>query len=534
VTSALRSTVVAEPEYGALLLQRLCAAAQVLMPRRLELHAPDRVAVLADSPVRWAGRPYGVDESGLAGLLLDELVGDVKREPGEGRLWLLLTALRGDFPIQEDVDRARRLLKRTAATDAQYVLLKDLAEREPRRSGVAREMEVITDRPVVLVHFCAHDELMTGVQRVVRHTVPKWVDKYQLVLAGWTPEDTAMSRLTDIQLQRVLAWHERPADERAADDPEAARVRLIVPWRVPTLVPEVPFAVHSPRLACLGRESGSPLRIIGYDCIPLVGAELVSMTEHVKFMDYLNVVKYTETVAGISEAAAEEFGGFGDMIRAQGLPGPSVVACPLPTRADLDDEPASLADVAPEPGAKGPQIVCIGSIDRRKNQIVVLEAAERLWREGLVFSVRFLGSGGLAPADFTSWAQELMSAGRQVTIEHSVPDAVIGQAIRSARFTVFPSLQEGFGIPAIESLSLGVPVITSDRGSLREVVEGDGALLVDPTDSDSVTNAMRRLLTDDDLHAELVTKARTRQRTTWADYAESLWTIFTAADGSTR
>ena len=69
-----------------------------------------------------------------------------------------------------------------------------------------------------------------------------------------------------------------------------------------------------------------------------------------------------------------------------------------------------------------------------------------------------------------------------------------------ARFTVFPSLNEGFGLPLAESLACGTPAVTSDFGSMREIVDGGGgALLVDPRDDHSVADGMRSLLTDDGL-----------------------------------
>jgi glycosyltransferase involved in cell wall biosynthesis len=167
----------------------------------------------------------------------------------------------------------------------------------------------------------------------------------------------------------------------------------------------------------------------------------------------------------------------------------------------------------------------VGSIDRRKNQIMVLEAAERLWREGHMFSLHFLGSGGLPPGDFTEWLEQLVASGRPITVASEVSDDDLTRAVGAARFTAFLSLHEGFGLPVAESLALGVPVLASNIGSVRSLADGHGGLVVDPNDADAVTTQMRRLLTDDALIDELRTLARAQPSRSWADYAADLWRL---------
>ena len=81
--------------------------------------------------------------------------------------------------------------------------------------------------------------------------------------------------------------------------------------------------------------------------------------------------------------------------------------------------------------------------------------------------------------------------------------------LKGARAVVFPSLYEGFGLPVLEAMQMGVPVITSNVASLPEVA-GDAALLVNPHDAAEIARAMDRLAGDDALHAELVRKGSER------------------------
>jgi glycosyltransferase involved in cell wall biosynthesis len=92
-----------------------------------------------------------------------------------------------------------------------------------------------------------------------------------------------------------------------------------------------------------------------------------------------------------------------------------------------------------------------------------------------------------------------------------VSDSTLAILYRLASVFVFPSLYEGFGLPPLEAMSSGTPVITSNVSSLPEVV-GDAALLIDPYDPHAIADAMRRLLTDDALREDLREKGRARAR----------------------
>lgn len=90
-----------------------------------------------------------------------------------------------------------------------------------------------------------------------------------------------------------------------------------------------------------------------------------------------------------------------------------------------------------------------------------------------------------------------------------LPRLTLMRLLRGARALVFPSLCEGFGLPPLEAMQMGVPVITSDRGSLPEVC-GDAAVIVDPLDPADIAAAMDRLAVDDALCASLIERGLAR------------------------
>jgi glycosyltransferase involved in cell wall biosynthesis len=106
------------------------------------------------------------------------------------------------------------------------------------------------------------------------------------------------------------------------------------------------------------------------------------------------------------------------------------------------------------------------------------------------------------------------------------PYATLAAFYRLARAFAFPSLYEGFGLPPLEAMACGTPVVTSNVSSLPEVA-GGAALLVEPRDIDSIADGLRRVLTDDDLRRELVAKGRARARQfSWADSVAKIHRIY--------
>ena len=174
-------------------------------------------------------------------------------------------------------------------------------------------------------------------------------------------------------------------------------------------------------------------------------------------------------------------------------------------------------------------VFVVGSHEPRKTHLTVLHAAELLWREGHKFSLTFMGGNSWNSQTFQATLSALPGAGRPVESISAASDDLLWGGYRVARFTVFPSLNEGFGLPLAESLACGTPAVTSDYGSMREIVElGGGALLVDPRDDHSVADGMRALLTDDTLLEMLRDQALSRPRRTWDMYAQETWELFTA------
>ncbi|MCB1734798.1 MAG: glycosyltransferase family 4 protein [Gammaproteobacteria bacterium] len=120
-------------------------------------------------------------------------------------------------------------------------------------------------------------------------------------------------------------------------------------------------------------------------------------------------------------------------------------------------------------------------------------------------------------------AEAIDAAVRQHGLEDDVifpgflPNEVLPDLMSGADLFVFPSLFEGFGIPPLEAMTAGTPVVASNRSSIPEVV-GDAGILVDPTDTSAMAEAMQRVLTEPDLAEDLVRKGLEQaKRFSWED-----------------
>lgn len=163
-----------------------------------------------------------------------------------------------------------------------------------------------------------------------------------------------------------------------------------------------------------------------------------------------------------------------------------LAARPLPGMAHLQP---------PEPG----YALFVGTLEPRKNLLHLLRA----WRS-LAPSVR--GPTQLRVIGATGWLVQdvLDSTGEQDSIHFlgSLTDEALAAQLLGAKFFVYPSLYEGFGLPVLEAMSVGIPVLTSNVGATQEIA-AQAALLVDPHSVDSMAQGLARLLQEPELRANL-------------------------------
>ena len=196
-----------------------------------------------------------------------------------------------------------------------------------------------------------------------------------------------------------------------------------------------------------------------------------------------------------------------------------------PTTTYVEPWPGEFEGAVRQPSgnAQDNVVVYVSSFHGRKNHLTLLGAAEELWQQGLEFELHLIGKNVGAPFNKTVrqiW--KLQMRGRPLRWLRHVNDQTLLRAYRECRFTVYPSLMEGFGLPLVESLSHGKPCVCGGNGALREVAHGGGCLIIDQTSEEAIAVGIKTLLTDQEIYARLCTEARAREFRSWSDYTEKL------------
>jgi glycosyltransferase involved in cell wall biosynthesis len=179
-------------------------------------------------------------------------------------------------------------------------------------------------------------------------------------------------------------------------------------------------------------------------------------------------------------------------------------------------------------------VVFLGTLEPRKNIGVLLDAYARLIEAG--GRVPDLVLAGKATPAASGWLDRLARPPLAGHVRHLgyVETSDRLELYRRARLLVLPSLDEGYGLPVLEAMACGVPVVVSTRGSLPEVV-GAAGLLVDPADVDGWAGAIQRMLEDEAFSAACAASGRLRARErTWDRAAEALRQAYDAAVAARR
>jgi glycosyltransferase involved in cell wall biosynthesis len=169
-------------------------------------------------------------------------------------------------------------------------------------------------------------------------------------------------------------------------------------------------------------------------------------------------------------------------------------------------------------GVSGPFVLAVGELSGRKGHATLLEAfaSARLGPVRLVLAGPDAGQG----RRLAELAARLAITDRCVLLGR-VSDAVLAGLYRDAAALCFPSLAEGFGLPVLEAMAAGLPVVASDLEVIREVA-GDAALLVPTGDAARICSALERVVDDEDLRRRLVEKGQTQShRFTWESTANA-------------
>ncbi len=294
-------------------------------------------------------------------------------------------------------------------------------------------------------------------------------------------------------------------------------------WEIPRLLGRLRADLYHSSYLVMPYRPGRPAIVTVYDLIPLLLPEHSSWRARFFFRWTMWLaLRSAEQVIAISEATRR------DLLAHFWFPPERVQTIPLAADpAFRPQPPTSEAAVRARHGLPERFVLYVGSNKPHKNLVTLVEA----W--GIAVSQGGLGESVLAVAGpWDPRYEEARLRARDARLEDSVhwlgpvPLAELPALYAAATAFAFPSLYEGFGLPVLEAMACGTPVICSNTSSLPEVA-GDAALLVDARDASALAAAIQQVLADEELHRQMQERGLAQAaRHSWERNAEQTLELY--------
>lgn len=258
----------------------------------------------------------------------------------------------------------------------------------------------------------------------------------------------------------------------------------------------------------LSEKTGNQIHWIVYDALPWLNPDVFPAGSVKGTMHYLKAMRVIPNLHFISAACMSDF-----CERILRIQRPTYRVCPLGSDG--------LGRAAPEFDPSRRRFACLGTIEPRKNHDVILQAFGELWQRGIDVELAFVGRMGWSSREFSDHLIALSRRERRFVWYEDLNDLQVRETVKSSRATIYASEREGFGLPPLESLALGVPVIVSQRlPSLSNIAEL-GQVRVAEISATAISAAVMRLL-DDTVAAEKYGEILSLKISTWCEMAEAL------------
>jgi glycosyltransferase involved in cell wall biosynthesis len=288
------------------------------------------------------------------------------------------------------------------------------------------------------------------------------------------------------------AWMDSKTIQHIAEEEEADVIHFPYNW-------SFPFSKRVPSILTV------------HDVIPFTFREAMGFfRNHLLYKPGIKqACRLNDMIATVSEFSKQ------DIVRKVGVSADRVRVIPNGLREPSRPDERIDAGLDDRFGLRDGFILNVGGIHERKNVVRLIHAFSRLvGRWG--YPGKLLITGSVSGAPYQVRMKRICDAAvretgteDRVAFTGFIPDVELDSLLRRASFLIYPSLYEGFGIPVLEAMKVGTPVITSNLTAMPEVA-GDAAILIDPYNTEEMVSEMSRLLYNDQLREELAEKGMER------------------------
>ncbi len=358
----------------------------------------------------------------------------------------------------------------------------------------------------------------TGIQRVTAELCRNWPDAE--LEAVTVQSDSRLLRLpkeTTAAIGELFNPDSRSASTSRRRLAELSRFQVsrdsvTLTARDVLLCPEVFF--ESPHVDFYERQPAATLKracFIVYDLLPLTNPEFFrpNAPQHV-LCRYFCLLRRIGHLSFISRATQRVFSN--RFVRSIDTVGQvSELGCDgLGPRVPMTDT-----------STRPPTFVALGTIEPRKNHSMILDAFERIWTRGSNVHLTFLGRFGWVENSFRARIDALRARHPHFQVIEDADDSTVRNHVLKARATIFVSSVEGFGLPPVESLWLGTPVIASSGIPSLENIGSKGIHMLESLEPESLQAAVESFF-DDSYHRNKCLEARELQLPIWDNFARGI------------
>jgi len=340
----------------------------------------------------------------------------------------------------------------------------------------------------------------------------------QLARVDRQTEYVLLSRAADLDVAAQLGPNFRAVLEPSPN--YSLREQVHVPW---VLRRERPDVFHAPHYVLPAAVSCRSVVTI-HDCIHLMFPQYLpnKMAYAYARASMWTAVKRSDRILTVSEASKRDILHFFNLAPEKIV----VVYNAIDDHFWLTPPDEEVARVRERYQLDHQFILYVGNIKPHKNLVRLIEAFAELRRTGFEELKLLIIGDEISKLPSLRRAVHGHKLHKHVRFLGYVSDDTLRVLYRLASLFVFPSLYEGFGLPPLEAMASGTPVVTSNQSSMPEVT-GDAAVLVDPYDVNSIVEGMRRVLADADLAADLRRRGPERAREfSWARSVEQTRTVY--------
>lgn len=258
-----------------------------------------------------------------------------------------------------------------------------------------------------------------------------------------------------------------------------------------------------PDYGCPATISGKPKLVIVHDLTYYFHPQYVA-PGHVEFLKNLvrRALNEADRVIAISDHTKS------DIIKAYGQRDVDVIYSGVDTGHFKPQSPSAITATKAKYKISGDYILFASTIEPRKNLEKLLDALQLLPQDlKKQYSLVIVGKEGWIEQQVATKLKQTQAAGVTVVRTGYIADNELPVLYSGASVFAYPSLYEGFGMPILEAMACGAPVVTATTSSMPEVA-GDAAVLVDPYDAQSIADGLQKILTDPKLAQNLVSKGK--------------------------